>query len=180
MSDGESDLRAPAPAPGRLAFSLAQVGGLAAQRFAQRLAPLGLTPPQAGLLRAVAAEPGRSQQTLAAELELLPSRLVALLDELETDGLVERRRNLRDRRQYALHLTPAGVERLSQIGRVAQEHGRDLLAPLDAEERKTLGQLLDRLSAYHQLASGVHPGYRTLGTRPASGSLDDQGAPAGR
>jgi len=157
-------------APGRVAFLLAQVGGLAAQRFRDRLAPLGRTPPQAGLLRAVAADPGRSQQALAAQLEVLPSRLVALVDELERDGLLERRRNPQDRRHHALHLTPAGDERLKQIGRVAQEHGHDLLAPLDAEERMALGQILHRLSAHHQLGPDVHPGYRTLGRGPTTPS----------
>lgn len=149
--------------PGRVAFLLAQVGGLAALRFAQRIEALGLTPPHAGLLRAVAGAPGRSQQALSTQLGLLPSRLVALVDELERDGLLERRRNATDRRNHALHLTPAGRQRLAEIGRVAQEHGQDLLAPLEAGERAALGRLLNRLAAAHDLAPGVHPGYRTLG-----------------
>src|SRR4249919_2525285 len=106
MSDSKA-LR-PGSGPGQVAFLLAQLGGLAAMRFAERLAPLGLIPAQAGLLRAVAAEPGRSQQALSAQLGLLPSRLVALVDELERDGLIERRRNPDDRRHHALHLTIAG------------------------------------------------------------------------
>jgi hypothetical protein len=39
---------------GRLAFLVAQVGGFAAIRFADRVAAAGVTPPPAGLLRAVA------------------------------------------------------------------------------------------------------------------------------
>jgi DNA-binding MarR family transcriptional regulator len=148
-----------------VAFLLAQVGGLAALRFAERLAPLGLTPPHAGLLRAVAAEPGRSQQALATELGVLPSTLVALVDELEAEGLLVRGRNPTDRRNYALHLTPAGEQRLQEIGRVAQGHGGDLLAPLSQEDRACLGRLLGRLAEHHGLAAGVHPGYRTLGGR---------------
>src|SRR5664280_2832659 len=34
------------------------------------------------------------------------------------------RRHRRDRRHYALHLTPAGNQRLRDIGKVAQEHGK--------------------------------------------------------
>jgi DNA-binding MarR family transcriptional regulator len=150
---------------GQVAFVLAQVGGLAALRFAERLAPLGLTPPHAGLLRAVAAAPGRSQQALATELGVLPSTLVALVDELEGDGLLERGRNPTDRRNYALQLTPAGSRRLQDIGRSAQAHGDDLLAPLGREERVILARLLAQLAERHGLTPGVHPGYRTLGGR---------------
>lgn len=152
---------------GQAAFLLAQVGGLAALRFAERLAPLRLTPAHAGLLRAVDAEPGRSQQALAGQLGLLPSRLVALVDELERDGLLERRRNPADRRHHALHTTPAGAERLAEVGRVARAHGDDLLAPLDEQERAELARLLGRLAAAHGLAPGVHPGYRAMGRPPA-------------
>ena len=151
------------PGPGWTAFGLAQLGGLAAQRFAERLAPTGLTPAHAGLLRAVAADEGRSQQAVATQLGLLPSRLVALVDELERDGLLERHRNPSDRRHYALHLTDAGRARMREIGRVGREHGADLLAPLDDADRATLGDLLARLAAHHGLAPGVHPGFRTLG-----------------
>jgi DNA-binding MarR family transcriptional regulator len=150
---------------GQVAFLLAQVGGLAALRFAERLAPLGLSPPHAGLLRAVAAAPGRSQQALATELGVLPSTLVALVDELEGDGLLERGRNPTDRRNYALQLTPAGHQRLQDIGRAAQAHGGDILAPLAQEDRVVLARLLAQLAEHHGLTPGVHPGYRTLGGR---------------
>ncbi len=160
--------RPPGPGPGWVAFGLAQLGGLAAQRFAERLAPSGLTPAHAGLLRAVAADEGRSQQAVATQLGLLPSRLVALVDELERDGVVERRRNPRDRRHHALHLTDAGRDRMRELGRIAVEHGHDFLAPLDDAERAALGDLLARLAAHHGLAPGVHPGYRNLG-RPDPG-----------
>jgi DNA-binding MarR family transcriptional regulator len=146
-----------------LAFLVAQVGGLAAQRFGERIAAAGLTPPQAGLLRVVAADPGRTQQAVAVQLGLLPSRLVTLVDELEGRGLIERRRDPADRRNSALHVTAAGHATLRDIGRAAQAHGEDFLAPLSKTERATLTGLLTRLAAHHDLAADVHPGYRTLG-----------------
>ncbi len=148
---------------GHVAFLLAQIGGLASLRFAEHLGPLQLTPAHAGLLRAVATAPGRSQQALSVQLGLLPSKLVALVDELERDGLLERRRNPDDRRHHALHLTTAGQQRLSDIGKIAQTHGDDLLGPLDQHDRAELARILSQLAAHHQLAPGVHPGYRTLG-----------------
>ncbi|MGF7233785.1 MAG: MarR family winged helix-turn-helix transcriptional regulator [Frankia sp.] len=160
---GSAPPRATGGASAALAFLLAQVGGLAAMRFAERLAPLGLTPAQAGLLRAVGTEPGRSQQALSAQLGLLPSRLVVLVDELQREGLMERRRNPDDRRHYELHLTPAGAERLRAIGAVAQAHGEDYLAPLSDEDRATLTDLLGRLATSHELTPQIHPGYRAIG-----------------
>ena len=153
----------PTTGPAHVAFVLTQVGALVAMGFAEQLAPLGLTPAHAGLLRAVAGEPGRSQQAVAAELGVLPSRLVALVDELEQEGLLERRRSPGDRRHHALHLTPQGDARLAEIGRAAQRNADACLAALDAKEQAALGQLLDRLAAAHGLAPGVHPGFRALG-----------------
>ncbi|MDP9118483.1 MAG: MarR family winged helix-turn-helix transcriptional regulator [Actinomycetota bacterium] len=162
MSESGRRKRRPS-APGRLAFLVAQVGGLAAIRFAQRLASTGLSPAQAGVLRVVAADPGRTQRAVSDQLGLLPSRLVVLVDELERDGLLERRRDPDDRRNYGLSLTPTGQKALRGIGMVAQAHGEDFLAPLSATERETLSRLLTRLATHHDLSQDVHPGYRTLG-----------------
>src|SRR5205807_2586245 len=85
------------------AFLLAQVGAHAAARFAARLAELTLVPAHAGIFRILSATPGISQQELAAALGTVPSRLVALIDELESRGLVQRREHETDRRSYALH-----------------------------------------------------------------------------
>ncbi len=155
----ERDTKAPV---GQTAFLLAQIGAHAAERFTERISDLDLTPPQAGVLRAIAAEPGRSQQALATQLGTPATRLVALLDSLQQRDLIERRRNPQDRRLHALHLTDAGQRFLGQLGRTASAHGRDLLAPLDDAECQQLHTLLARIAAHHELTPGVHPGYRTL------------------
>jgi len=95
--------------PGGVAFLLAQVGQHAADMFAERISPEGLTPAQAGILAAISAEPGQSQQALSNHFGVLPSRMVAFLDDLEERGYVERRRNPTDRRLHALHLTAEGA-----------------------------------------------------------------------
>lgn len=146
--------------PAQVGFLLARLGAYAAAAFAGRLELIGTTPPVAGLLRAIGRQPDRSQQEIAAELGTAPSRLVGLVDGLETAGLVRRTRNDRDRRLYALRLTAAGEQRLAEIGKVAREHGRALLAPLGAEDRAQLGGLLSRLADGHGLTPGVHPGHR--------------------
>jgi DNA-binding MarR family transcriptional regulator len=146
-----------------LAFLLAQVGAHGAARFAERLVPLKLTPPHAGILRIIDQDGGLTQQALCERLGILPSRLVAVLDELEQRGLIERRDNPADRRSYALHLTGAGRESLGQIGRIAREHQDALCAALNESERAKLKNYLTRIASQQGLTPGVHPGYRTLG-----------------
>ena len=156
----------PAPTddrPDGVAFLLAQLGYHAAELFARRIAPLGLTPPQAGILRAIAAAPGRSQQALSQQLDLLPSRVVAFVDDLEGRGLLERRRNPDDRRLHALYLTASGKKLMRKLSEAAREHERDLTAGLDDEQRAQLRHLLAGIADSQGLAAHVHPGYRGIG-----------------
>ncbi|MBC2876442.1 MULTISPECIES: MarR family winged helix-turn-helix transcriptional regulator [Streptomyces] len=164
-----STTRQPSEEPGRAsthprgtAFLLAQIGAHAAGRFGERVAALGLTPPDVGLLRMIANRPGLSQRALAADLGVVPSRVVTLVDHLDGKGLVERRRSTEDRRNHALHLSPGGRRMLEEIGEVAAEHEADICAGLDAEERATLTALLERVAARQGLTPGVHPGYRGM------------------
>jgi DNA-binding MarR family transcriptional regulator len=146
-----------------VAFLLSQLGHRSASVFADLIASIDLTPPHAGILRAIAAESGRSQQALSGQLGLLPSRVVAYVDELEDRGYVERRRNPDDRRLHALYLTASGKKVITKIGELARQHDRLLTAGLDAQQRDTLHQLLATIAEYQGLAPHVHPGYRTLG-----------------
>jgi DNA-binding MarR family transcriptional regulator len=145
------------------AFLLTQIGRHAADRFAERIAELDLTPPLTGILRVIAMEPGRSQQALSEQLSLMPSRVVAFLDDLEDRGLVQRRRNPDDRRLYALYLTAAGETMMREIGRIAREHEQDITSGLDRQQRATLAQLLTEIAERQGLRPGVHPGYRAIG-----------------
>ncbi len=145
------------------AFLLSQVGAHSAGRFADWLAPLGLKPPHAGILRALDRADGLSQQALGESLGTFPSRLVVLLDELEERKLVERRDRPGDRRSYALHLTEAGRKSLEQIVRVARQHQDDLCAALDESEQEQLVGYLRRIAEQQGLAPGIHPGWKPLG-----------------
>ena len=130
------------------AFVLAQLGAHAASQFAERLGVLGLTPPDAGILRLLRVAAGMSQQELAAKLQIHPSRLVAILDNLEKRRFVERRAHPDDRRLYSVHLTKDGDEILERIGRVARDHQDALLKIADQQG----------------LVRGVHPDIARLGS----------------
>jgi DNA-binding MarR family transcriptional regulator len=145
-----------------IAFLIAQLGAYAAERFGERAAALDFTRPQAGLLRLISREPGQSQQAVARRLDTPPSRLVALVDGLEQRGLIERRRNPGDRRNYALHLTAAGEQAMTALSQASLEHEQAISAPLTDAERAQLSKLLGKLATAHGLVPGVHPGYRNL------------------
>jgi DNA-binding MarR family transcriptional regulator len=151
--------------PTGTAFLLAQVGAHGARRFAERVAKIGLTAPDAGLLRKIASDPGVSQQALAEHLGVMPSRMVALVDELEAKGIVERQRSTEDRRNYALQLTERGHQVLRELSRIAAEHEESLCAALSKEERLHLRALCQRIADEQGLTPGVHPGYRLLGRK---------------
>ncbi|WP_307857256.1 MarR family winged helix-turn-helix transcriptional regulator [Mycobacterium sp. SM1] len=151
-----------------VAFLLAQLGHHATTLFAEQLATVELTPPHAGILRVIAAEPGRSQQALSTLLGMLPSRMVAYVDELEDRGYVERRRNPEDRRLHALYLTAAGKKLMRKVSELARQHERRITAGLDVAQRSTLRDLLATVAAQQGLRPHVHPGYRTVTRLPAS------------
>lgn len=151
--------------PGHLgnAFLMAQLGAHGARRYAERIAALGLTPPQVGVLVAIARNPGRSQLALAGDLGTPPTRLVTLLDALEARGAVERRRNPEDRRNNAIHLTEAGRRLMGEIAAASMAHEREFTAALNEEERGLLHSLLTRLADEQGLTPGVHPDMRESG-----------------
>jgi DNA-binding MarR family transcriptional regulator len=152
-----------------IAFLLTQLGHDAATQFAEQMATIDLSPPHAGILRTIASEPGSSQQALSGRLGVLPSRVVAHVDELEARGYVERRRNPDDRRLHALYLTTSGKRLMQKISTLARQHERRMTAGLDEQQRGTLRELLGTLAQQRGLTPHVHPGYRTLG-RPSGRS----------
>jgi DNA-binding MarR family transcriptional regulator len=146
-------------------------------RFGERLTALGLSPPDAGLLRKIGSDSGISQQALAEHLGVMPSRMVALIDNLEQKRLVERVSSPGDRRMYALHLTSRGRQVLGDVARLAGEHERDLCAALTETERATLAGLCARIVQQQGLTPGVHPGYRQMGGKRSSADGAERRAP---
>jgi DNA-binding MarR family transcriptional regulator len=147
-------------APQSLAFLLSQVGIHASRRFAERIAAVDLNPPLFRVLNLVAAAEGRSQQAIAAAIEIPPSRMVALVDELEQRGLVERRPDPEDRRVRALFLTAKGKRCLARGRKIAADHEEELTAGMTAVDRKRLLALLQKIVDEQTLGKGVHPGLR--------------------
>jgi DNA-binding MarR family transcriptional regulator len=147
--------------PGRRALGLllSQVGTHAALSFGRKIAGFGISPPHFGILRWIHANQGKNQRELSSHLGVVPSRLVVLLDELETKGLVTRERSAEDRRSQQLQLTPKGSRLLEKAERIATAHDADLGSSLTAPERETLIDLCAKLAAHRGLIPHGHPGY---------------------
>lgn len=145
-------------APQTLAFLLSQVGIHASRRFAERIAAVDLSPPLFRVLNLVAAAEGRSQQAIAAAIEIPASRMVALVDELEQRGLVERRPDPEDRRVRALFLTAEGKRCLRRGRQIAKQHEEEMTKGMSPADRKRLVDLLQTIVNQQAIGKGVHPG----------------------
>jgi len=139
---------------------LSSLGYAISRRFHQVLGPLELEPGEFALLRAVAASDGESQNALAERLHISPSWMVAIVDDLELRGLLERKPHARDRRVRNLHLTAAGKKLLRRAERQAQSFDQRVSEPLSETELLQLLELLDRIAAGLELQPGAHAALR--------------------
>lgn len=145
-------------APSTLAFLLSQVGIHASRRFAERIAEVDLNPPLFRILNLIDAAEGQSQQAIGAGIQVPPSRMVALVDELEERGLVERRPNPGDRRVRALFLTRKGRSALTRGRTIAKAHEEELTEGMSETDRTRLTKLLQKMVDQQAIGRGVHPG----------------------
>src|ERR1700742_5298545 len=112
------------------------------------LEPLGLRPRHLVALTVMRENGGVSgQQELATELGVDRTNLVGLLNELEGEGLILRRRAAQDRRRHIVELTPAGEERLAAAEAAIGAAEDEVLGALTDRPREQLFELLQRASA---------------------------------
>ena len=97
------------------------------------------------LLKHAAEHEGSSQRELAEHMHIEPPTLVRHLDKLADEGLVERRRDVRDRRVLRIYLTAAGRKRLKELGQIQAEADRELRSLLTEREVEVMGKALMRI-----------------------------------
>jgi DNA-binding MarR family transcriptional regulator len=135
------------PLEARIAYLVSVVGRRQSMRFADLLKPLGLRPKHFALMNVVDLADGPSQQEVGELLGLDPSGLISAIDELEAEGLLERRRAPEDRRRHALFLTRAGRAKLANAREASSKRGQELIAPLSNAEAETFHDLLQRIAS---------------------------------
>lgn len=130
-------------------FLAKRVGIVAKEKTVAAFEQAGALPFSYAVLALLGEGACSTQAAIADALRYDRSYLVGLLDELERDGLIERRRDTGDRRRHVVTLTAGGERELLRLRDVVHDVDSELLAPLDRGERRTLQGLLAKLAAAH-------------------------------
>ncbi len=124
---------------------LSILGTIETQSFRALMTSLSLEPRSFGVLR-VLAEVGPLTQHRLSELAHVPaSTLVALLDDLETGGLITRCPHPGDRRAHQVLLTTQGREVIDRATALAWRHEEAITAGFSSAERQGLLAALSRI-----------------------------------
>jgi MarR family transcriptional regulator, lower aerobic nicotinate degradation pathway regulator len=111
-------------------------------RANEALEPLDLTVKHYGLLTLLVHEGPVSQGRLGEVMKIDRTTMVALIDDLERAGHVDRTRNPEDRRAYALAATASGKRIQRRAATLMQRVYDVTLAPLSPGERRELRRML--------------------------------------
>lgn len=133
------------PLGATVAYRLRVAQIAAYRRFEAVLDQYGSAPRYLGLLAIIGTEPGQPQSRLAEAVSLQRSSLVAIIDRLAAEGLVERRHTPRDRRVNAVWLTERGRCVVAELVALAEQEEARLSAGLSRDEHADLARLLDRV-----------------------------------
>ncbi|HEX6347653.1 MarR family winged helix-turn-helix transcriptional regulator [Umezawaea sp.] len=129
-----------------LGFLLSRASGVFAKTASEALSPLGLRVRSYSVLAFASEEKtGVTQRRLAELMGLDPSQLVALVDELEGNGLVKRVTDPNDRRSKLVSATAKGDRVRSEGSRRIAEAQSGIMADVRPETQVELNTLLRQL-----------------------------------
>ncbi|WP_433730542.1 MarR family winged helix-turn-helix transcriptional regulator [Nocardia sp. CA-129566] len=126
-------------------YLLSRVGKVARGRFADRLAARGLRLWHMAVLAALADFGPHVQRDLGIRLDIHPSDVAKIVDELAGAGQVERTRDPADRRRMSVRITRSGRAALRALDKEARQVREEILAPLSRDERIALSDMMRRL-----------------------------------
>jgi len=138
----------------RLGYLLKHAQLRLAELTGAAMAPFGVTGRQCAVLIAIDSRAPLSQQEVAHRLGVDRTTMVALIDELEGKGLVQRRRDHDDRRRNVVALTGAGHTTLGHASRAGDEAERRFLSALPGDGAARLKEAL-RAVAFPSPASAA-------------------------
>jgi DNA-binding MarR family transcriptional regulator len=109
------------------------------------LTRLGLRPRHVMTLAMLRDHGGCSQQALTSMLEMDATNVVGLLNELEAENLVERRRSPQDRRRHVVEITDVGVKQLTKAELALAAVENEVFGALSIDQRQTLYNMLQQV-----------------------------------
>ena len=137
---------------------LVQVSRMSGHRMRVHMEEIGLHRGQGYALIHLWHNDGMSQRDLARSMHISPASVTNMLQRMERDGWIERKRDEADQRVVRVYLTDKANDTRIQAKRVFREMEDALNSIYTVDEQSTLKQLLTRL--YEHLAPGdPHPCY---------------------
>ena len=133
------------PLLSRLGYLLKHAQLRLGEEMERALAPFGIDGRRLAVLLVLSTEDQLSQLEVATRLNVDRTTMVALIDDLEDNGLVERRRSPEDRRKNIIELTGRGRDTLERAERARAEVEAGFLAPLGRSDADTLVRALQVL-----------------------------------
>jgi DNA-binding MarR family transcriptional regulator len=114
---------------------------------AQLLKTWDLSPTQYNVLRILrGAEPdGLACGRIGERMVTHDPDITRLLDRLEKRGMVERRRDVKDRRVITTRITPAGLDLLKHLDQPVEDFNRQRLGHLGPQRLRMLIELLEQV-----------------------------------
>lgn len=128
-------------------FLIHDVARLLRKNFNRRVQSFGLTQEQCRVVLHLSRHEGIQQVDLAELLEIKPITLARLLDKLQENGMIERRRNPDDRRAFRLYLTRDAHAVLKRILAIGVATRSDANKNISASDLEKLYSILARLKS---------------------------------
>jgi DNA-binding MarR family transcriptional regulator len=130
------------PLPRLIGYNLRRAHQISWRTYVGVIGEQKLRPGLFSLLVLAQSNPGICQIDLGTHLGVDKASMVALLDQLERAGLIERRRSTRDRRRQGIFLTTAGGRELESMMRNVRQLERQMASRFSkAELEQFLGFL---------------------------------------
>ena len=128
-----------------LLYLLARASSLVSGQFHERLRPHGLDVAGWRILATLSDGDGLSVGELAASVLFQQPTLTKMIDRMEGEGLVERRREDRDRRKVRVFITAEGRRKVRGVLSAAKAHEAEILNGYTVEESRSLKAVLRTL-----------------------------------
>jgi DNA-binding MarR family transcriptional regulator len=126
-------------------FRLSRLARSRRSRWAGELRSVGLTPPQAAILRGTTERSNASLRALARTMGTDPMSVKRCVDDLEARGLLRSAISREARRARVVRLTPAGERLTTELEEMARRQEAEIRALLSKSEYAQLLAVIDRL-----------------------------------
>lgn len=129
---------------GKIGYQIRMAERIINRGFQQNV---GMTPVQYSVFALVASNEGSSQVAIGEVLKMDRASTMAIVDKLQTAGLIERRKSLVDKRMQALFLTPVGIKEFKIIDHKVGEYDKSVCSRLTEKQIEHLFDCVKGLRA---------------------------------